>query len=57
MRVPVDLSPALGGASLPSHHHDPFDRLLIAQAQVEQLPILTADSAMEAYDVRTIAAV
>jgi PIN domain nuclease of toxin-antitoxin system len=29
----------------------PFDRLLIAQAQLERLPIVTADSAFEAYDV------
>ncbi|MEX2447888.1 MAG: type II toxin-antitoxin system VapC family toxin [Solirubrobacterales bacterium] len=37
--------------SLPHHHGDPFDRLLIAQAQVERLPILTADPAFAAYDV------
>jgi PIN domain nuclease of toxin-antitoxin system len=37
--------------TLPQHHGDPFDRLLIAQAQVEQLPIVTADPAFDAYDV------
>lgn len=36
---------------LPLHHRDPFDRMLIAQAQVERLPILTADPAFAAYDV------
>jgi PIN domain nuclease of toxin-antitoxin system len=40
--------------SLPHHHGDPFDRLLIAQAQVERLPILTADPAFNAYDVTVI---
>lgn len=39
---------------LPHHHRDPFDRLLIAQAQVEGLPILTADPAFDAYDVKVI---
>ncbi len=36
---------------LPHHHRDPFDRLLIAQAQVERLPILTVDPAFYRYDV------
>lgn len=38
-------------ATLPLHHRDPFDRLLIAQAMVEQLPILSADSAFDAYPI------
>jgi PIN domain nuclease of toxin-antitoxin system len=36
---------------LPRHHGDPFDRLLIAQAQAEKLSILTADPAFARYDV------
>jgi PIN domain nuclease of toxin-antitoxin system len=39
---------------LPHHHRDPFDRLLIAQAQVEQLPIVTADDSFEPYDVTVV---
>lgn len=39
---------------LPIHHRDPFDRMLIAQAQVEGLPILTVDPAFTEYDVRVI---
>lgn len=39
---------------LPQHHGDPFDRLLIAQAQVEHLAILTADAAFDAYDVTVV---
>jgi PIN domain nuclease of toxin-antitoxin system len=41
-------------ASLPEHHRDPFDRALIAQAQVEGLPIVTTDAAITRYDVETI---
>lgn len=41
---------------LPAHHRDPFDRLLIAQAQLDGLPILTADPVIGTYDVETIAA-
>jgi PIN domain nuclease of toxin-antitoxin system len=36
---------------LPFHHRDPFDRLLIAQAQVERMPILSADRAFDAYAI------
>jgi PIN domain nuclease of toxin-antitoxin system len=39
---------------LPGHHRDPFDRLLVAQAQLEGLPILTGDAEIARYDVRTI---
>lgn len=38
-------------SSLPLHHRDPFDRLLISQAQVENLRLLTADTQLEAYEV------
>lgn len=41
-------------ATLPLHHRDPFDRLLIAQAMVEQLPILSTDSAFDAYLIRRL---
>jgi PIN domain nuclease of toxin-antitoxin system len=39
---------------LPSHHGDPFDRLLIAQAKYEDIPIITGDRALANYDVQTI---
>ena len=39
---------------LPRHHKDPFDRLLIAQAIVENIPIVSADSAFDAYPIRRI---
>lgn len=41
---------------LPLHHRDPFDRLLIAQAIAENLPILTEDGAFAAYAVRLLSA-
>ena len=48
------LAHALAVASLPLAHKDPFDRLLIAQAQVERLTILTADSEIRKYAVPTV---
>jgi PIN domain nuclease of toxin-antitoxin system len=39
---------------LPLHHRDPFDRLLIAQAQLEGCAIVTGDSAFPAYDVPVV---
>ena len=47
----IELAHVLRVAALPSHHRDPFDRLLVAQAQIENLTILTADPALRAYDV------
>lgn len=47
---------ALAAAALPPHHHDPFDRMLIAQAQVDTLTIVTSDPAFGAYDVNVLAA-
>ncbi|MBA3368478.1 MAG: type II toxin-antitoxin system VapC family toxin [Geodermatophilaceae bacterium] len=41
---------------LPPHHRDPFDRLLIAQAQALNLPIVTADERFGYYDVQVIEA-
>jgi PIN domain nuclease of toxin-antitoxin system len=50
----VHLAHALRAGSLPDVHRDPFDRLLIAQAQVEGIPIITADPAIGRYEVETI---
>jgi PIN domain nuclease of toxin-antitoxin system len=50
----IELTHALRAGSLPTIHRDPFDRMLIAQAQIEGLPILTADPAISRYDVETI---
>jgi PIN domain nuclease of toxin-antitoxin system len=52
----IETGHALRAGALPTHHRDPFDRLLIAQALIEDLPILTPDRAFQAYDVATIQA-
>lgn len=39
--------------SLPFHHRDPFDRLLVAQAASENLPVLTSDAVFAAYAIET----
>jgi PIN domain nuclease of toxin-antitoxin system len=52
--MPIELGHALRAATLPKIHGDPFDRMLVAQAQLERLPILTADPAITRYDVETI---
>ncbi len=54
--LPVLHSHALRVADLPMHHRDPFDRLLVAQAQLEDLPILTADPQFEPYEVEILRA-
>ena len=53
--IPISDRHALHVAELPPHHRDPFDRLIIAQAQIERLRIVTADPQFEAYDVDVIA--
>lgn len=40
--------------TLPRHHGDPFDRLLIAQALTEELPVITADPVFRRYGVKRI---
>ncbi len=52
--LPVELSHALKLSDLPLHHRDPFDRILIAQSQVERLPIVTADPQIARYPVEII---
>ncbi len=50
----VEHAHALRVAEIPLHHGDPFDRLLVAQAQIERMTLLTADPEIVAYDVETI---
>jgi PIN domain nuclease of toxin-antitoxin system len=72
LRVPMDLADALEqsgfteldityehairAGSLPRHHGDPFDRILVAQAQLEGLTLVTTDRALAAYDVALLPA-
>ena len=52
----LGLSPehGLAVAQLPSHHRDPFDRLLVVQAQHEGFTLVTADDRLRAYDVAVL---
>lgn len=52
--LPIRMEHALRIYELPMHHRDPFDRMLVAQSQVENLPLLTTDAAFADYDVRTV---
>ena len=52
--LPVTQAHALAVSELPLHHRDPFDRMLVAQAQHEGLTLVTADSAFAAYQMRTV---
>jgi PIN domain nuclease of toxin-antitoxin system len=52
--LPISLAHALAVADLPCHHGDPFDRLLIAQARVEDMTLVTADQWFSQYDVRLL---
>jgi PIN domain nuclease of toxin-antitoxin system len=50
----VDVRHVIASARLPFHHRDPFDRVLIAQALMEGIPILSVDAAFSGYPVRVI---
>ena len=52
--LPVEMRHALGVHALSLLHRDPFDRLLVAQAQLEKLRILTSDPQIAQYDVETL---
>lgn len=47
----ITASHALQAAALPLHHRDPFDRMLIAQAQIEDMTLVSADSMFNKYDI------
>ncbi|MEH2175114.1 type II toxin-antitoxin system VapC family toxin [Nostoc sp.] len=50
----ITASHALQAAALPLHHRDPFDRMLIAQAQIEEMTLVSADSMFNKYDISLI---
>ena len=52
--LPIQHSHALRVASLPKHHRDPFDRLIIAQAELEGVPVLTTDDQFEMYAIERL---
>jgi PIN domain nuclease of toxin-antitoxin system len=52
--LPIELRHALHVAQLPPYHRDPFDRMLVAQALIERMPLLTADKRFSAYGVEVL---
>ena len=52
--LPITVEYADAQASLPKHHSDPFDRLIVAQAIVEKVSIVSADARMDAYGITRI---
>lgn len=54
--LPITLRHALEVARLPLHHRDPFDRLLVAQARLERLTLVTRDATLATYGVEVLEA-
>ena len=52
--LPIGMNHALHVSTLPDHHRDPFDRMLISQAQVEGMPIVSADPNIGKYQLEVI---
>jgi PIN domain nuclease of toxin-antitoxin system len=49
--LPISLNHATAVETLPAHHRDPFDRIVIAQAMVDSLSVVSADAILDRYDV------
>ena len=54
VELPILAKHAVRAALLPTNHKDPFDRVLIAQAEIEDVPILSRDAKFDDYGVRRI---
>ena len=52
--LPISLEHAQRAGNLPGTHRDPFDRILVAQAMAESLPLLTSDQYIQQYSVRCV---
>lgn len=54
LALPISIGHALAVSKLPRIHDDPFDRMLVAQAQIEGLTLVTSDKHIVKYDVRSL---
>ena len=54
--LPITLAHAAAVEHLPMHHRDPFDRMLVAQAHLEHLTLVTRDAALAAYGIDVLPA-
>jgi PIN domain nuclease of toxin-antitoxin system len=52
--LPIEWTHAAAVESLPLHHRDPFDRLIVVQALAESLPLVSADPAFRRYGVKLV---
>ncbi|MBI5771413.1 MAG: type II toxin-antitoxin system VapC family toxin [Verrucomicrobia bacterium] len=52
--LPIALAHTLAVARLPHHHGDPFDRLLIAQCEIERLTLVSRDPSFDAYGIKRV---
>jgi PIN domain nuclease of toxin-antitoxin system len=52
--LPIEVEHAVASAELPKHHNDPFDRLLVAQAQLEDMTLVASDDEITKYDVSVL---
>ena len=52
--LPMSMEHALRAGRLPNHHKDPFDRMLVAQAQADNLSLISNDKIFERYGVRRV---
>lgn len=54
VELPISIEHALCAGGLDSPHKDPFDRILVAQAQVEKIPIVSNDRALDGFSIRRL---
>jgi PIN domain nuclease of toxin-antitoxin system len=54
VELPISAKHGIRAALLPTNHKDPFDRVLIAQAEIEDVPLVSRDSQFDGYGVRRI---
>jgi PIN domain nuclease of toxin-antitoxin system len=52
--LPISLEAAVRAGTLPLHHRDPFDRLLVAQSESLNVPILSADAILDRYQIKRL---
>ena len=52
--LPIEMAHLNAVATLPFHHRDPFDRLIVAQALTEKMPVIGVDESFDAYGVQRI---
>ena len=52
--LPIEFRHVVSVRGLPTHHRDPFDRLLIAQSQIERIPVVSVDARFNVYGINIV---